>query len=165
MELGERGKIGYFSGVQRGDAMGSALALFCMPLLSVLKRIRSKFEPGGVELFAYLDDISIGTMEVTPDTVEVVPFLQREVSNIGIDIDPSKAVALPPKGQVSMPEKIALLEDIGVRIAERGGVQVVGVPVGTDEFTRESVTEIFQNGGAEHSRGRCRACRTSNQPT
>ena len=73
-------------------------ALFCVPLLPVLKRTRAEFEPRGVQAFAYLDDISIGMMEITPDTGEVVPFLQRELSNIGIAIDPSKTVALPPKG-------------------------------------------------------------------
>ena len=60
------------SGVQQGDAMGSAL--FCMPLLPALKRTRAEFKSRGVEAFAYLDDIIIGMMEITPDTVEVAPF-------------------------------------------------------------------------------------------
>ena len=47
-------------------------------------------------------------MEVTPDTVEDVPFPQLELSNIGIAINPSKTVALPPKGHVPTLEKIAL---------------------------------------------------------
>ena len=101
-------------------------ALFCMPLLPVLKRTRAEFEPRGVEAFAYLDDISIGMMEITPDTVEVVPFLQRELSNIGIATNPSKTVALPPKGHVPTPEHITLLEGISVSIAERGGFKVGG---------------------------------------
>ena len=71
-----------------------------MPLLPVLKQTRAELETKGVEAFTYLDDISIGMMEITPDTVEVVPFLQRELSNIGIVINPSKTVALPPKGHV-----------------------------------------------------------------
>ena len=52
-ESGERQKIDCSSGVQQGDAMGPAL--FCMPLLQVLKRTRAEFEPRGVEAFAYLD--------------------------------------------------------------------------------------------------------------
>ena len=84
-------------------------ALFCMPLLPVLKRTREEFEQKGVEAFAYLDDISIGMMEITPDTVEVVPFLQRELANIGIAINPRKTVALPPKGHVPTPEENSLL--------------------------------------------------------
>ena len=107
MESGERPKIDCSSGVQQGDAMGPAL--FCMPLLPVLKRTRAEFEPRGVEAFAYLDDISIGMMEITPDTVEVVLFLQRELSNIGIAINPIKTVALPPNGHVPTPEQNALL--------------------------------------------------------
>ena len=88
-------------------------------------------------------------VEITPDTVEVVPFLQRELSNIGIAINPSKTVALPPKGHVPTLERIALHEGIGVGIAERGGVKVVGVPIGADEYARESAKEIVRNGGAE----------------
>ena len=63
MESGERRKINCSSGVQQGDAMGPAL--FCMPLLPVLKRTRAESEPRGVETFAYLDDISIGMMDRT----------------------------------------------------------------------------------------------------
>ncbi len=81
--------------------------------------------------------------------MEVVPIFQRELSNIGIAINPSKTVALPPKGHVPTPEQITLLEGIGVSIAERGGVKVVGVPIGTDEYVRESAMEIVRNGGAE----------------
>ena len=147
MGSGKRRKIDCSSEVQQGDAIGPAL--FYMPLLPALKRTRAEFEPRGVEGFAYLGYISIGMMEISPDTVEVVPFLQRELSNIGIAITPSKTVALPPKGHAPTPEQIALLEGIGVGIAERGGVKVVGVPVGTDECARESAMEIVRNGEAE----------------
>ena len=147
MESGERRKIDCSSGVQQGDAIGPAL--FCMPLLPVLKRTRAEFEPRGVKGFAYLDDINIGMVEITPDTVEMLPFLQRELFNIGIAINPSKTVALPPKGHVPTPELIALVEGIGVSIAERGGVKVVEAPNGTDEYARKSATEIVRNGGAE----------------
>ena len=54
--------------------------------------------------------------------MEVVPFLQCELFNIGIAINPSKTVALPPKEHVPTPEQTALLEGIGISIAERGGV-------------------------------------------
>ena len=101
MESGERRKIDCSSGVQQGDAM--LPAFFCMPLLPVLKRTRAEFKTRGVETFAYLDDISIGMVQITPDTVGVVPFLMRELSSIGIAINPSKTVALPPKGHVPAP--------------------------------------------------------------
>ena len=45
--------------------------------------------------------------------------------------------------------KSPLLEGIGVSVAERGGVKVVGVSVGTDEYARESAMEIVRNGGGE----------------
>ena len=81
--------------------------------------------------------------------MEAVPFLQRELSKIGIAINPSKTAALPPKGHVPTPDQNALVEGIGDSIAECGGVMVVGVPVGTDEYARESAMEIVRNGEAE----------------
>ena len=142
-DSGERRKIECSSGVQQGDVMGAAL--FCMPLLPVLKRIREEFEPRGVEAFAYLDDISIGMSEITPDTVRVVPFLQHELCKIGITMNPSKTVALPPKGHVPTPEEIALLGGIGVRIAERRGVKVVGVPIDNDAFGVNSACLLYSS--------------------
>lgn len=77
MELGERRNIDCSIGVQQGDAMRSLL--FCMQLPSVLKRTQTQVESRGVEAFAYLDGISIGITEITPDIVEVVMFLQRNI--------------------------------------------------------------------------------------
>ena len=95
-------------------------ALFCMPLLALLKRIREEFEPRGLEAFAYLDGISTGTSEITPDTVRVVPFLQHELFEIGIAMNPSKTVPLPPKEDVPTPEEIALL-GASVFALQKGG--------------------------------------------
>ena len=145
MESGERRKIVCSCAVQYGDAMGPAL--FRMPLLPVLKRTRAEFEPRGVEAFTCVDD-NIGMTEITPGTVEIVPFLQRELSNIGVAINPSKTVALPGKKHVPKLEQIAPLEGVGIRIAERDGLKVVGVPVGTED-ARDSAMEIVQNGEAE----------------
>ena len=148
MDSGERRKVDCSSVVQEGDAMGPAL--FCMTLLPVLKRTRGEFEPKGVAAFAYLDGISIGTFEVTSDTVEVVSVLQRELASIGIAINPRKTVVLPPKGRVSTMKETALPDGIDVRIAERGGAKVVGVPIATDAYAMESAMEIVENGGTEH---------------
>ena len=147
MDSGERRKIDYSPGVQQGDAMGPAL--FCIPLLPMPKRIREEFEPKVVEAFVYLDDISIGMFEVTSDTVEVVPFLQRELASIGIAMNPSKTVALLPKGYVPTLEEIDLPEGNDVRIAERGGVKAVGSSIGFDACAMESAVEIVENGGVE----------------
>ena len=87
--------------------------------------------------------------EVSVHTVGVVPFPQRELANTGITINPNTMVVLPPKGHVPTLDEIALLKGIDVRIAERGGVKVVGVPIGTDAYAREIAMEIVEKGGAE----------------
>ena len=60
-----------------------------------------------------------------------------------------KTVAFCPKGHVPTPEDISRLVGVGVRIADGGGIKVVGVPVGTDEFAAESAIGIVRDGGAE----------------
>ena len=106
-------------------------ALFSMPFLPVLKRNREKSEAKGVEAFAYLDDISIGMIEVTSDTVEAAPFLQPKLASISMAIIPRKTAVIPTKGHISTLDDFIFLEGISVSIAERGGVEVVGVPIGT----------------------------------
>ena len=64
-------------------------------------------------------------------------------------MNPSRTVALPPKGHVPTPEEIAFLGGIGVRIAEGGAAKVVGVPIGNDAFAVYSALEIVRDGGAE----------------
>ena len=105
MDSGERRKIYCSSGMPQADAMGPAL--FCMPPLPVLKRTQEEFEPRGVETFAYLDDVSIGMVEVTSDTVHILPFLPRGLACIGLAMNPSKTVPLHPKGHVPTLDEIA----------------------------------------------------------
>ena len=38
---------------------------------------------------------------------------------------------------------------VGVRIADEGGIKVVGVPVGSDEFAIESTIGIVRDWGAD----------------
>ena len=57
MESGERREIDCSSGVQQGDAMGPAL--FCMPLLPVLKRTRAEFEPRGESFYGSPPNFSL----------------------------------------------------------------------------------------------------------
>ena len=105
MDSGERRTIDWYSGAHQGDAIGSAS--FCTPLLPVRKRTRQEFEPRGVDAFTDLG------------TVRVVPFLQRELTNIGITVNAKKTVALPPKRHIPTLGASALLEGIDFRIADR----------------------------------------------
>ena len=64
-------------------------------------------------------------------------------------VNPTKTVALPPKGHAPTAEDISLLERVDVRIADEGGVAVVGVPSGTDEHMLERAMEVVKDGGAD----------------
>ena len=73
-------------------------------------------------------------MRITADTVRAVAFLRRELEDIGVVVNPTKTIALPPKGYAPTAEEISLLESVHVRIEGEGGATVVGVPIGTDEY-------------------------------
>ena len=61
----------------------------------------------------------------------------------------ANTVALPPKGRAPTVEGISLLKIVDVRIAGEGGVTVVGVPIGTDEYVLERALEVVRDGGAD----------------
>ena len=67
----------------------------------------------------------------------------------GINLNPRKTVALAPKCHVPTPEDISILAEVGVRVADEGGINVVGTPVGTDEFAIESAIGIVWDREAE----------------
>ena len=79
----------------------------------------------------------------------MVPFLERELTARGINLNLGKTVALAPKGHVPTPEEISLLVGVGVRITDEGEIKVVGVPVGSNEFAIESAIGIVRDGRAE----------------
>ena len=69
MDSGENQTIACSSGVQQGGGMGQAM--FCLSLRPGLKRFREEGE--GVEAFAYMDDVCLGLMRVTANTVGASP--------------------------------------------------------------------------------------------
>ena len=101
-----------------------------------------------METFAYMDDISLGLMGITANTVRAFAFLRRELHDIGIVVNPAKTVALPPKGHAPTAEEILLRESVDVRIADEGGVSVVGVLIGTDEYVLERAMGVVKEIGA-----------------
>ena len=148
------------NGVQQGDPVGPAM--FCLALRPGLKRFREELEIEGVEAFAYMDDVSLGLTRITAETVRAFAFLQRELKEIGIVVNPAKTVVLPPKGYAPTADEISLLESVDVRIAGEGRATVVGVPIGTDEYVLDRVTEVVRDGGAD-SLARCLASMSDKQ--
>ena len=70
--------------------------------------------------------------------------------NIGIVVNAAKTVALPPKGHAPTAEKISSVESVEARITDEGGVTVVGVPIGTEEYVRGRAMEVVRDGGPDH---------------
>ena len=103
----------------------------------------------GIEAFAYMDGVSLCLVGVTINAVRIFAFLRRELDAIGIVVNPAKTVAIPPTGHAPSAEEISLLGSVDVRIADKGGVTVVGVPIGTDGWVLERAMEAVKDGGAD----------------
>ena len=63
---------------------------------------------------------------------------------------PPKQWHYHPKGHAPAMREISLLESVEVRIADEGGVTMVGVPIGTEEYVRGRSMEVVRDGGADH---------------
>ena len=108
MDSGEIRTIACSSGVQQGDPMGPAM--FCLALRPGLKRFRPEFEREGVEAFACMDDVSLGYTGITANTIRASAFLRRELDDIGIVVNATKTVVLPPKGHAPTMERFRSLK-------------------------------------------------------
>ena len=80
--------------------------LFCLALRPGLNRFRDEFEREGVEAFAYMDDFSLDLPGIMANAIRAFAFLRRELEDIGIVVNTSKTVALPPKGHAPTAEEI-----------------------------------------------------------
>ena len=97
-----------------------------------------------------MGDVSLGLTGIAANMVRAFAFLQRELDDIGVVVNAAKTVALPPEGHTPTAEEISLLESVEVRTADKGGVTVLGVPIGTKEYVRGRAMEVVRDGGADH---------------
>lgn len=146
MDSGERRAIECKSGVQQGDGMGPPL--FCFVLVPIVSKLRAKYEPLGVSIKAYMDDINLHFKEITEDAMQVVLDLVDELQAVGVVVNRRKSSALPPPGHDVTPTERRLFEDAGLPIAEEG-ITVVGVPIGTDAYVEECAMKKITEGGAD----------------
>ena len=119
-----------------------------MPLRPVLTKVREGYESQGVEAYAYPDDMAVTAGDISLGTMGGVPFLERELTAKGVHLSQGRTVGLTPKGHVPTLEDISPLVGVGVRVADRGRINMAGVPVGTNEFTTESAIGIGRDGRA-----------------
>lgn len=146
MDSGERRAIECRSGVQQGDGMGPPL--FCFVLVPIVSKRRTKYEPLGVRIKAYMDDITLHFKAIIEDAMQVVPDLVDELEAVGIVVNRRKSSALPPPRHNVTPAERRLFDGAGIPIAEEG-ITVVGVPIGTDAYVEEYAMTKITEGGAD----------------
>ena len=146
MDSGERRTIECTSGVQQGDGMGPPL--FCLTLVPILTEMRERYQDLGVNVQAYMDDITLHLQDVTTETMQAMTDLVHELAEVGIVVNRRKSSALPPPEHVVTDEQRRLMGEAGLPIAEEG-ITVVGVPIGRDDYVKEFAMKVVTEGGAE----------------
>ena len=125
------------------------MALFCMPLLPVLERTREELEQKWLKS---LPNWTISASEWSNSHRTQWAWClacSESWPESVLPWTPAKRWPSLRRGTYRHWKKIALLEGVDVRIAERGGLKVVGVPIGADAYAMESAMEIVENGGVE----------------
>ena len=108
--------------------------------------------------------VSLGLMRITANTIRAFAFLRRELEDIGVVVNTSKTVAVPPKGHAPTAEEMLLVESVDARVVDEELLTVVGVPIGTHEYVFERAREILKEGDKDHF-ARCLAKMPDKQAT
>ena len=140
-------------GVQQGCNMGSLC--YSAGALKILKAFRQSPPVQGAEIMSFIDDIVVllpcehaGNMMAVSAVTE---WLQERMKSDGISLNRSKSKVLLPTGlKVSDlgPSERTILESTELVVAE-GGINVVGVPVGSEDYQRRHVSETMNGEPAE----------------
>ena len=64
-------------------------------------------------------------------------------------VNAAKTLALLPIGHALTAEEIPLVGNVDVRIADKGGVAAVRVPIGTDKYVPKQAMEVEKDGDAD----------------
>lgn len=119
MDSGKRRNIPWITGVYQRPALEPAL--FCNSPRTSLGGLRAQCEPKGIEVVAYVDDVSLAMLELNEQAVQGVTFLRGELAVMGGGTNDAEAVALPPPSHVATEAEFSLLAGVGVGVAEVGG--------------------------------------------
>ena len=122
--------------------------LFCFIITPTVSNLRPKYEPLGVRIEAYMDDVKLHFKEITEEVMQVVPDLIDELRTVDIKVNRAKSSALAPPGHEVTPTERRLLNEAGLPIAEEG-ITVVGIPIGTDAYVEVCVMKKITEGGAD----------------
>lgn len=122
--------------------------LFCLILIPIITKLQQKYEPLGVNIIAYMDDISLHLQDVTEESLKALSDLEDDLAEVGIVVSRRKSSALPPQGHQMTDEQKGLLDGAGLTVAEEG-ITVVGVPIGSDDYVKECAMKVITDRGAE----------------
>ena len=147
MDSGKTRMTTFYRGIQQACTMGPTV--LCRVLWPVLRRSREKFEREGLDPLA-LWNIHLGLMVSRPTRLSCCtpPARARQHRYRG-QLNPAKTAVLLPKGHAPKAREVSILKNVDARIADRGRVTVVSLPIGTEENVVERAVGVLRVGGAD----------------
>lgn len=113
-------------------------------------RLGDAIDDMGVKATAFIDIPKIGVTEITADAVTTVPFLQRELREIGTVSNPAKTAAIPRRGHIPTTEEIALFASVGAFIAEEKGIDGMGISVDSKGYQVTCAARMVRDGAMDY---------------
>lgn len=90
-----------------------------------------------------MNHVCLAVLNFTGAAVEAVLCLKRDIIDMGVVVNSAKAIKLPA------PADISLFRGVGIAVATRDGVLVVGVLVGTDAIVGEHALSVVVANGVQ----------------
>ena len=98
-------------------------------------------------MLAYMDDIYFVLRDLNSDALGAVSHLGHLLDDMSAARNAAETVGLPPIGYEPTAGEIAMLQQVGVIVVSQGGMVVIGIPVGTDEFVEEHAMKMAKDDG------------------
>ena len=139
------------SGVPQGSCLSPFL--YSMYTIDVLRQCNAAFQQRNVFCTAYLDDICVFSRDGPGPAQDCLEFLHDKLAPLGQIFNPRKFVAVSGKcwqqpdglGLAAAPSTIRFLDtQIVVRDGPEDGVQLLGVPVGSNAFIINTLEQCKQ---------------------
>lgn len=124
---------------------------FCCGLFPLQQKWTNEARQAGIPApRAYQDDFihtwrgNLTTFEPTLDT------FTADLATVGLTRHPDKQRYLPPPGHHVTMEERAFVDRTGGTIIEDGGLIIVGLPIGHDDFVRGHLSHLMEDGPDRH---------------
>lgn len=103
----------------------------------VLRDVHAACGGQDLHVFANRDDITLRLSDFSDDTLAAFGCLAERLLRHGHLYISDTSIGLPPQGHGPTAVEVDLLREVGIRVADTGCVELVGIPIESDSFVEE----------------------------